>query len=613
METHWILRMGDEGIMASIFETREANILDNPHLRIPQREAFQRIQEHYETHTDIRETAIILPVGCGKSGLITLTPFAVRSNRTLVIAPGLNIASQLFKDFDPTKEEMFYIKCKVIDGQPYPEPAEIRGMATNITDLEDADVVVTNIQQLQGNSNRWINAMPSDFFDLILFDEAHHNVAESWNILRKTFPQAKIVNYSATPRRADGQIMSGQILYSFPIARAIEEGYVKRLKAVVLNPQTLRYVRRDNNQEIQVSLDEVRKLGEVDSDFRRSIVTSEETLYTIVDASIRALNNIRKETDNPRHKIIASALNYQHCIQIVEAYRARGLRADYVHSLQDGNENDRVLSQLKNHDLDVIVQVRKLGEGFDHPYLSVAAVFSVFKELSPFVQFVGRIMRAIDQNAPESINNQGVVVFHAGSNIARLWEDFQEFSQADREFFDQLLPLEDLNFGDATELVIEPPTQRTRRTNQVVIRAQEGVIVEEIPLILEDEDVRKAIQILQEKGVTLEDLRTAYDHRPVPTTRQRERQASRQALDDIVKNETGYILRQRGINPQGRELDRNHLGKNNFAVLKSVIDKKINQFVGKKPGSRHELSKAELDLVRDSLNEIIADAVSEVF
>lgn len=597
--------------MANAFQTIEPNIIDNPQLRIPQKEAYTKIFEHYEGQPDVRETSIILPVGCGKSGLITLTPFAVKSRRALVIAPGINIAGQLYKDFDPTKEDMFYIKCRVLNGQEYPEPAEIRGTATNVSDLEEADVVITNIQQLQGNNNRWLRALPSDFFDLILFDEAHHNVAESWNILREAFPEARIVNYSATPRRSDGQLMSGEIIYSFPIVRAIEEGYVKKLKAVVLNPQTLKYVRREDNREVEVSLDEVRRLGEEDADFRRSIVTSEETLFTIVDASIRALNKIRSESQNPRHKIIASALNYQHCIQVVEAYRARGLQADYVHSLQDGAENERVLDRLKNHQLDAIVQVRKLGEGFDHPHLSVAAVFSVFRELSPFVQFVGRIMRAIDQNDSESINNQGTVVFHAGSNIARLWSDFQEYSQADREFFDQLLPMESLDFGDATEIEIEPRT-RERKPNQVEIKGQAGLIIEEIPLILEDAEVQRAIQLLQDKGVTLEDLRTAYEHKPVPTTKQRQRQASRQALDELVRNETGFILKQRGINPHGRELDKKHLGKTNFVLLKSAIDRKINQFVGKEPGSRSEYSLSELQAIKANLQQIVNEATAEV-
>ena len=48
----------------------------------------------------------------------------------------------------------------------------------------------------------------------------------------------------------------------------------------------------------------------------------------------------------------------------------------------------------------MIVQVRKLGEGFDHRFLAVAAVFSIFSNLSPFVQFVGRIMRVINRMRP---------------------------------------------------------------------------------------------------------------------------------------------------------------------------------------------------------------------
>jgi superfamily II DNA or RNA helicase len=188
---------------------------------------------------------------------------------------------------------------------------------------EDFAGVITNIGQLQGAGNRWLQALPDDFFDLILFDEGHHNVAASWSALRTHFPAARIVNFSATPARADGRIMSGRIIYSYPIFRAIQEGYVKRLKAVVLNPQTLRYVREEDGQEIEVDLDEVRRLGEEEADFRRSIVTSSETLNTIVDASIRELRKLRTVANDQKLKIIASALNYRHCIQVVEDFRSR--------------------------------------------------------------------------------------------------------------------------------------------------------------------------------------------------------------------------------------------------------------------------------------------------
>ncbi len=597
--------------MPNPFQNRLPNIGGNRHIRAPQREAFQALTDYASNPEETeREVGIVLPVGCGKSGCITLTPFAFRSNRTLVVAPGLSIADQLAADFNPSNASMFYQKCQVLTGAPYPEPVEIRGTTTNRSDLEEANVVITNIQQLQGDANHWLQTLPADFFDLILFDEGHHSVADSWEALKARFPAARIVNFSATPLRADGQIMAGRVLYSYPIFRAIQEGYVKRLKAVQLNPRTLRYVRRADAQEIEVSLDEVRRLGEEEADFRRSIVTSAATLNTIVDASIRELDRLRTETGENRLKIIASALNFEHCRQVVEAYSARGRRAGYVHSREDGAANRRVMEQLDNHQLDVIVQVRKLGEGFDHPFLSVAAVFSIFSNLSPFVQFVGRIMRVIQQNAPGHVLNQGVVVFHAGANVARQWTDFQAYSEADQDYFDQLLPLEGFDPTDQTgEREVSPVPHFG---DEIEVRAQSEVQLEEIHLLEEDEAA--AIRLLQERGIISGDFDpTRQALQPVPTTRVAQRQAMRGGLDMRVRTEAARILHERGLNPAGRELDRQHLGRDNLIVLKAAIDRQVNTAVGRTSGQRHEFSRVELDQIDAGFTEIVDAAVRGVF
>jgi superfamily II DNA or RNA helicase len=599
--------------MPNPFQDRQPNVEGNPCLRLPQREAFQAMVDYAGTPGDSeRELGIILPVGCGKSGCITLAPFAFRARRALVVAPGVSIAQQLTRDFDPTQAGMFYQKCRVLQTPPYPEPVEIRGTTSNRGDLEEADVVITNIQQLQGgDANRWLRVLPQNFFDLILFDEGHHSVANSWTLLKAAFPDALIINFSATPLRADGQVMAGCLLYSYPIYRAIQEGYVKHLKAVQLNPRTLRYVRREDGEEIEVSLDEVRRLGEEDADFRRSIVTSTETLNTIVNASIRELDRLRATTGDDRLKIIASALNFEHCRQIVEAYRARGKRADYVHSREDAAANQRVMQRLESHQLDVIVQVRKLGEGFDHPFLSVAAVFSIFSNLSPFVQFVGRIMRVIKQDSPGDPLNQGIVVFHAGANIARQWSDFQQFSEADRDYFDQLLPLEGIDPNDPqVEGEIDPTP---RYNSQMEVRAQSEVLIEEIPL-LQDEAAMAALRLLQERGYTPDDINVAFQTlQPVPTTRVRERQAMRSSLDMRVRTEAARILGERGINPAGRELDRQRLGRGNLIVLKAAIDRQVNALVGQPNGQRHDFSRTELDQIDQNFAALVAAAVSEVF
>ena len=114
--------------------------------------------------------------------------------------------------------------------------------------------MLTNIQRLQGEGNRGLQNQPDDLFDLILFDEGHHNVAESWDALKAKVALARIVNFGATPLRTACQLMAGRIHYSYPAFRAIQEGCVKRLKAIVVNPRTLRYVRRGTDTRSRSAL-----------------------------------------------------------------------------------------------------------------------------------------------------------------------------------------------------------------------------------------------------------------------------------------------------------------------------------------------------------------------
>ncbi|UNU11054.1 DEAD/DEAH box helicase [Xanthomonas translucens] len=595
--------------MSSPFQDVAPRIIGNPKVREPQQGAYEALARHVADGVDIREVSVVLPVGCGKSGTITLTPFAYKSKRALIIAPGLAIAAQLASDFDFSSEKLFYARCDVIDGPNYPEPVEIRGADANRSDLDAAHVAITNIQQVSGDGNKWLRTLPVDYFDLIIFDEGHHSVAATYEALKAKFPTAAIVNFSATPLRADGQMMSGPVVYSYPIFKAIKAGYIKKLKAIQLNPRTLRYVRRPGDSEVEVSLDEVRRLGEEDADFRRSIVTSEETLNTIVDASLRELDRLRNLTGELRLKVIASALNYEHCIQIVEAYRARRRKADFVHS-RESKKNNQVMQKLANHQLDVIVQVRKLGEGFDHPFLSVAAVLSVFSNLSPFVQFVGRIMRVIKQDAPGDVVNQGSVIFHAGGNIAARWGDFQQFSKDDQSFFGQLLPLEGLDPADPTESREYAP--RDTISDKPEVREQSEVELQEIHLLKGEEE--DAIRLLKESGIIPADFDpTTQALKPIAVPKVAKRQAARNALDELIKLHAARILNERGVKHGGRELDRKRLGHDNYVVVVTSLNEAANTLVGRKNGERSEMSQAELDTVRGQFDSLTSTVCRKLF
>ncbi len=46
---------------------QQTTIADNPRLRIPQREGWVHIRDHFRRAGTAREAGIVLPVGCGKS------------------------------------------------------------------------------------------------------------------------------------------------------------------------------------------------------------------------------------------------------------------------------------------------------------------------------------------------------------------------------------------------------------------------------------------------------------------------------------------------------------------------------------------------------------------
>lgn len=279
------------------------------------------------------------------------------------------------------------------------------------------------------------------------------------------------------------------------------------------------------------------------------------------------------------------------------------MRADFVHSLIEGRSkaNERVHRKLDNHELDVIVQVRKLGEGFDHPYLSVAAVFSIFSNLGPFMQFIGRIMRVIPDTDPFDPVNDGVVVFHVGGNVTGVWNDFQEFAEADQQFFAQLI--------DET-VVARVPTGDARAdttaTPLPVITAQDGVELENLTLISTktDPEVARALAILQDRGIDGAQVDRLQRIQP---TKQQIRRAKRTLLDDLVKTEVGRFLTKHSLNRAGRDLNRS---QDNFRTVKSAIDKQIKAMVPSGATARSDYTAEDCDNLIALLPDIVA-AVEE--
>jgi hypothetical protein len=76
---------------------------------------------------------------------------------------------------------------------------------------------------------------------------------------------------------------------------------------------------------------------------------------------------------------------------------------------------------------------------------------------------------------------------------------------------------------------------------------------------------------------------------------------------------TGRVLAERGVNPEGRTLDRARRGLSNYVVLKSAIDRQANGLVGRGSRLRHEFSRDELDRIEADFDGVVNGPVAEVF
>ena len=219
-------------------------------------------------------------------------------------------------------------------------------------------------------------------------------------------------------------------------------------------------------------------------------------------------------------------------------------------------------------------------------------------------------MRVIEQDSPRSMINQGIVVYHAGSNIAKRWADFKEFSSADKAYFDQLLPEKEFTPSGSTNSEILKP--RIENSEKVDIREQSDVSLDTSTLI-DDPKAIEALRYLRNAGVSgnIDDLLQALELERIPVTKVKKRQAQRQALNEKVQHATGKILAILGKNPTSKNLDRS-FRQNNYEFVCSLLNKHINQHVERKSDERHEFTAHELNTIESVFDHIVSKVEQEL-
>lgn len=353
-----------------------------------------------------REPAIIsLPTGYGKTALMTAVGFVLKASRVLVITPTAALRSQALRAFSEM-EALRRLGClPPVDDLPNPNVTAVEGRLTSTEEWENLrrfDVVVCTPQsaspQIEG-----VQTPPADLFDVVVMDEGHHSPAATWSAMIDAFPDARHLLFSATAFRRDRRPLPGKMAFSYPLRKAVEERAFGRV--------TLEAVEVDSD-----SVTEARD---------KALITRAAEIFE------------RDRRNGLDHRIFARTDRTKAAEDLAARYVAAGLRMKAVSSKKSKAQIELTLGELAAGEIDGIVCVDMLGEGYDFPRFKIAVLHAAHNSLVPTLQFIGRFARTNDHRTgdatfiaiPREVNAESEILYKAGVDWDVLLADIAEAKQ----------------------------------------------------------------------------------------------------------------------------------------------------------------------------------------
>lgn len=229
-------------------------------------------------------------------------------------------------------------------------------------------VTVGSVQTLcQGHR---LSKFPKDYFDLIVVDEAHHCMSESYQRILGYFDTAKVLGVTATPDRADqknlGQFFDSKA-YEYTLNQAVREGYLCPVKA----------------QMIPLELD-INNVGMSNGDYAVGEIGNALEPYLEQIAT-------EMETYCKGRKTVVFLPLVKTSQKFCELLKSHGFNAAEVNC--ESKDRSDTLKAFENGQYEVLCNSMLLTEGWDCPSVDCIIVLRPTKIRSLYQQMVGRGMR----------------------------------------------------------------------------------------------------------------------------------------------------------------------------------------------------------------------------
>lgn len=325
-------------------------------LRNAQLGAIHAVASHFTLHHD--PALVVMPTGSGKTLVLLTCAFLLRAERVLIVTPSRLVRNQISRLTQSlaTLKDLAVLPSDLAG----PKVCEVKRKLASDSDWEalaSFDVVVGVPASISPASPGVAENPPSDLFDLVIIDEAHHTPASTWVALLHAFPAARKILFTATPFRLDEREIPGTMVYNYPLRRAYEDGVFGQIEFLAVEP----------GPGVAADVALARRAAEI----------------------LRA-----DQAQGFEHRLMVRTDRRSHAQQLEKVYLDHtDLHLRLIHSGHSSRHVDQSVALLQSGQLDGILCVDMLGEGFDYPPLKIASVHRKHKSLAVTLQFVGRFAR----------------------------------------------------------------------------------------------------------------------------------------------------------------------------------------------------------------------------
>jgi superfamily II DNA or RNA helicase len=335
-------------------ESRPSGVIG---LRPPQLGALHAIRSHWFLENST--ATIVLPTGTGKTETMLATLVSVPCSKILVIVPTDSLREQLALKFTTLGILKLPGSRVLKETAKCPIVCMLRHIPTidTVNDICAVSNVIVTTSSIAAQCSAEVQSRLAGLCPYLFIDEAHHAEAPTWKKFKEAFAGRRILQFTATPFREDGEPLDGKIIFKYPLRKAQEEEYFRPIR---FEP-VIEFDRR--RADIAIAQCAIARL--------RQEAIRGHILMARVDSVSRA------------KEVFAIYEQYAEFnpVQLHTGIKSVQKRAEIRRQLLSGHTK-------------IVVCVDMLGEGFDLPELKIAAFHDIRKSLAVTLQLAGRFTRA---------------------------------------------------------------------------------------------------------------------------------------------------------------------------------------------------------------------------